>query len=102
MAREILLNALYMNSVCQIAQGMWRHPRDTSRNYKSLQYWIDLARVLEAGKFDALFLADVFGVYDVFEGSPRAAIQNATQIPINDPSWSFRPCRQQLNISASA
>ncbi len=85
MAKEILLNALYMNSACQIAQGMWRHPRDTSRNYTKLSYWVELARTLEAGKFDALFLADVFGVYDVFEGSPRAAIRNATQIPINDP-----------------
>jgi hypothetical protein len=29
-------------------------------------------------KFDALFLADVLGVYDVFRGSPDAAIANAS------------------------
>src|SRR5207237_5481300 len=32
-----------------------------------------------------LFLADVLGVYDVFRGSPDAAIANAVQVPVNDP-----------------
>jgi hypothetical protein len=31
------------------------------------------------------FLADVFGVYDVYRGSPDAAIANAVQVPVNDP-----------------
>jgi alkanesulfonate monooxygenase SsuD/methylene tetrahydromethanopterin reductase-like flavin-dependent oxidoreductase (luciferase family) len=37
------------------------------------------------GKFDALFLADVLGVYDVYRGSHDAAIANAVQVPVNDP-----------------
>ena len=48
-------------------------------------YWVELAKLLERGKFDALFLADVLGVYDVYRGSPDAAIANAVQVPVNDP-----------------
>ena len=36
------------------------------RTYNTLDYWTDLARILERGKFDALFLADVLGIYDVY------------------------------------
>jgi long-chain alkane monooxygenase len=28
---------------------------------------------------------DVLGVYDVYRGSPDAAIANAVQVPVNDP-----------------
>ena len=30
--------------------------------YNTLDYWVELARILERGKFDALFLADVLGI----------------------------------------
>lgn len=36
---------------------------------------MDLARLLERGKFDGLFIADVLGVYDVLNGSGDAAIR---------------------------
>jgi alkanesulfonate monooxygenase SsuD/methylene tetrahydromethanopterin reductase-like flavin-dependent oxidoreductase (luciferase family) len=45
----------------------------------------DNAGRIERGKFDTLFLADVLGVYDVYRGSPDAAIANAVQVPVNDP-----------------
>jgi alkanesulfonate monooxygenase len=50
-----------------------------------LGYWTDLARTLERGRFDALFLADVLGIYDVYGGSPRTALEQAVQVPVNDP-----------------
>lgn len=46
---------------------------------------MDLARLLERGKFDGLFIADVLGIYDVLNGSGDAAIRQATQVPVNDP-----------------
>ena len=73
MAKPILLNAFHMNTVAHQSHGMWRHPRDHSRDYNTLGYWLDLARTLERGCFDGLFLADVLGVYDVYQGSPDAA-----------------------------
>ena len=85
MAKEIRLNAFEMNCVAHQSPGLWRHPRDRSRDYRSLKPWIALARTLERGLFDGLFLADVLGVYDVFGGSPDAALAHAAQVPVNDP-----------------
>ncbi|MGH7057774.1 MAG: LLM class flavin-dependent oxidoreductase, partial [Acetobacteraceae bacterium] len=85
MAREIRLNAFDMASIGHIQQGMWTHPRDHATDYRSLEHWVGLARLLERGLFDGLFLADVLGVYDVYEGRPDAAIRGAVQIPLLDP-----------------
>jgi long-chain alkane monooxygenase len=84
--RPILLNAFDMNTVGHISHGLWRHPRDRSTEYKRLPYWLDLARTLERGLFDGLFLADVTGVYDVWGGNADAALRDAIQLPINDPA----------------
>ncbi len=83
--KKLLLNAFNMNSVGHISHGMWTHPRDQSPNYANLDYWVNLAKTLERGKFDGLFLADVIGTNDVWGGSPEAALREAVQVPINDP-----------------
>ncbi|MBJ3816110.1 LLM class flavin-dependent oxidoreductase [Shimwellia pseudoproteus] len=83
--REIRLNAFDMNCVGHQSPGLWTHPRDRSWQYKDLDYWVDLARLLERGKFDGLFIADVLGIYDVFNNSGEAAIRQAAQVPVNDP-----------------
>jgi long-chain alkane monooxygenase len=85
MSKQIRLNAFEMNCVAHQSPGLWRHPRDRSRDYRRLGGWLELARTLERGLFDGLFLADVLGVYDVFAGGPEAALRHATQTPVNDP-----------------
>ena len=85
MVKEIRLNAFDMNCVVHQSAGLWRHPRDRSDQYTSLDYWVELAKLLERGKFDALFIADVLGVYDVYGGNVNSALAEATQIPLNDP-----------------
>jgi long-chain alkane monooxygenase len=85
MEKEIRLNAFAMNCVAHQSPGLWTHPRDRTSEYNRLPYWLDLARTLERGRFDGLFLADVLGVYDVFGGTPDAALRNATQTPTNEP-----------------
>ncbi len=85
MAKEIRLNAFAMNCVAHQSPGLWTHPRDRTAEYNRLPYWIDLARTLERGRFDGLFLADVLGVYDVYGSSPDAALRNAAQTPSNEP-----------------
>ena len=50
--KEIRLNAFDMNCVGHLSPGLWTHPRDHSENYLDLNYWIDLAKILERGKFD--------------------------------------------------
>ncbi len=85
MARQIRFNAFDMNCVGHQSPGLWAHPRDKSFKYKDLDYWQDLARTLERGVFDGIFIADVIGYYDVYKGSNYHAIHQAAQIPVNDP-----------------
>src|ERR1700734_1375934 len=85
MPKQIRLNAFEMNCVVHQSPGLWRHPRDRSRDYRHIGGWIELARTLERGLFDGLFLADVLGVYDVFEDIANASLRNAVQIPLLDP-----------------
>lgn len=94
MARELRLNAFAMNCVGHQSQGLWRHPRDRSAEYWRLNHWVELARLLERGKFDGLFLADVVGVYDVYGGSPDTALREAVQVPTNDPLLIIPPMAQ--------
>ncbi len=83
--RQIRLNAFDMACVGHIQHGMWTHPRDRSSDYTSLDHWVSLARLLEKGLFDGLFLADILGVYDVYEDSPAPSLRGAVQIPLIDP-----------------
>jgi alkanesulfonate monooxygenase len=85
MSKEIRLNAFDMNCVVHQSAGLWRHPRDRADQYARLDYWIELAQILERGKFDGLFIADVLGVYDVYGSNVDAALRTAAQLPLNDP-----------------
>jgi FMN-dependent oxidoreductase (nitrilotriacetate monooxygenase family) len=85
MRRQMRLNAFDMNCVGHIQHGMWRHPRDQSVRYTDIKYWMELARTLERGLFDGIFLADILGVYDVYRDGPETAIREGAQIPVNDP-----------------
>ncbi|MEM7465326.1 MAG: LLM class flavin-dependent oxidoreductase [Pseudomonadota bacterium] len=83
--RRMLLNAFSMNCVVHQSPGLWVRDEDKMTEYKNLDVWTDLAKLLEKGKFDALFLADVIGVYDIFNSNHHAAAKSATQLPVNDP-----------------
>ena len=85
MTKQILLNAFDMNCAVHQSTGLWRHSRDRSTEYNTLGYWRTLARELERGLFDGIFLADVIGVYDVYGGSPDTALRDGVQVPVNDP-----------------
>jgi FMN-dependent oxidoreductase (nitrilotriacetate monooxygenase family) len=83
---HVLLNAFEMNAVGHLAHGVWSHPEDRATGYRRIGYWMELARILERGLFDGLFLADVTGVYDVHGGGAATAIERAVQLPVNDPA----------------
>ena len=85
MTRHIRFNAFDMNCVGHQSPGLWAHPRDRSWTYKDLDYWQDVARTLERGVFDGIFIADVIGYYDVYKGSNFHALHQGAQIPVNDP-----------------
>lgn len=83
--KRLILNLFEMNCVSHITHGLWRLPGNSRTRFNDIEYWTELARLLESGGFDAVFLADVVGVYDVFRGGPETAIREGLQIPSNDP-----------------
>ncbi|MFL4477371.1 LLM class flavin-dependent oxidoreductase [Paeniglutamicibacter sp. ORCA_105] len=85
MAQRISLNAFDMTTPTHQSPGLWRHPENRADTYNTLEYWTSLAKTLEAGGFDALFLADVLGIYDVYQNSSAPALLDADQVPLNDP-----------------
>jgi FMN-dependent oxidoreductase (nitrilotriacetate monooxygenase family) len=85
MGKPIILNAFDMNAAMHNSHGLWKHPDNERHRYKDLEYWAEIARLLERGKFDALFLADVVGIYDVYKQSRAPALRDGVQVPLNDP-----------------
>ena len=86
MRKRIYFNAFHMNCVVHQSPGLWVRTDDQMHNYTDLKQWVNLAKLLERGRFDALFLADVIGVYDVYRGNRMAALTQAAQTPANDPA----------------
>ncbi len=80
------LNAF--SQCCPISQniGQWKNPNDKmSDGYLDVEVWVELAKTLERGCFDAFFLADIHGLYDGYGGTWNAAVQYAVQAPGLDP-----------------
>ena len=100
--KRLVLNLFEMNCVSHITHGLWRLPDNNRERYNDIEYWIELAQLLEAGGFDAVFLADVVGTYDMFRGVADTAIRQGLQIPNNDPASSYRRWRRSPSTSASA
>lgn len=85
MPEHIHLNLFEMNTPGHISHGLWTHPDNNRHRFNELSFWTELAQILEAGLFDAVFIADVIGAYDGFRGGPETALREGVQIPNNDP-----------------
>ncbi len=71
--RKAQFLAFMQHGVSSHSVGMWRHPLDkVGWNYAAPPYWQHLARTLERGLFDAVFLADELAPYNSFEDSSDA------------------------------
>ena len=87
MDESLHLNLFTMNAVEHVTIGSWRYPGDASTRYTDLEYWSRLAQTAERGGFDGIFLADVRGIYDVYDDSRAPALERAVQTPSNDPAY---------------
>jgi alkanesulfonate monooxygenase SsuD/methylene tetrahydromethanopterin reductase-like flavin-dependent oxidoreductase (luciferase family) len=85
MTNPFVLAGFTMSTVSHGNFGLWRHPADTTSNYTDVRYWVELAKLLEAGGFDLLFIADAVGQLDVYGGDARAALTRGVQTPVTDP-----------------
>jgi FMN-dependent oxidoreductase (nitrilotriacetate monooxygenase family) len=69
------------------ATGMWRHPRDkVGFHFSRPDYWQHMARTMERGLFDAMFIADELAPYTTHENSSDAIVKYAVQCPTHEPS----------------
>ncbi|KAL4743635.1 bacterial luciferase-like protein [Aspergillus similis] len=110
--KQIMLNAFEMSTVGHMSPGQWKvclqllgtdkylpfesgallilsafqDPEDRSATKRTLEYWTNLAQILERGDITALFLADTYGGHDTYEGSIDNCIRRAAQWPMTDPS----------------
>lgn len=88
LSKQLTLNLFEMAGAMHNSHGLWKHPQNKRHlYYNDLDYWIKLGKLLEKGKFDAIFFADVPGVYDVYQNSSDTAIKNGVQVPLNDPAF---------------
>ncbi|KAH8590508.1 luciferase-like domain-containing protein [Bisporella sp. PMI_857] len=85
---QILLNAFDMFTIGHLSPGQWKNqnPADKGAEKHKLSYWIELAKLLERGSFNALFLADTYGGYDTYGGNMDAGVKTAAQWPVLDPN----------------
>ncbi|HWO13073.1 MAG TPA: LLM class flavin-dependent oxidoreductase, partial [Polyangiaceae bacterium] len=69
------------------ATGMWRNPKDKINwDWTRPPYWQHMARTMERGLFDAIFIADELAPYNNYEGSSDACVKYAVQCPTHEPS----------------
>lgn len=64
--------------------GAWRSPSNR-RRYLELGYWQEQARLIQACGFDALFFADVLGIFETEESGAEIAVRRAHTFPLGDP-----------------
>lgn len=67
MARDLILN-VFIHASPALTSGEWSHPLDESKRFDTIEYWQELARIAERGKFNAVFFADYLAYYDVYKG----------------------------------
>lgn len=79
--KRIVVNAFDMTTTSHQSFGTWRHPRNRADEYNTIEYWTDLAKVCEKGLFDAILIADVVGVYDVYKNSVADALRDGAKVP---------------------
>lgn len=86
MSKPLAFNAFVMNTASHIQHGQWRHPDAQQAEFNDINLWINLAKTLEEGLFDAMFFADVSGLYGPADGEYIDNVHEGLQIPSNDPT----------------
>ena len=86
MPKHIHLISFQINSPMNHTVNSWAHPTDNRLEALSdMSLWIDMARTLERGMFDALFFADTPGVFDRYKDRMDEALRYGVCWPSMDP-----------------
>lgn len=63
----------------------WTHPDGRGDDWDRIEYWVDLARELDAAGFDFLFFADTYGYATLDGRMPDEVAAHGIQFPALDP-----------------
>ena len=86
MRKHIHLISFQINSPMNHTVNSWAHPTDNRLEALSdMSLWIDMAKTLERGMFDALFFADTPGVFDRYKDRMDEALRYGVCWPSMDP-----------------
>ncbi|MBD2435535.1 LLM class flavin-dependent oxidoreductase [Nostoc sp. FACHB-110] len=78
MVRQIHLAGFLLASQVVHSHAVWRHPR-TELGFLEAEYYQNIARVLERGKFDLVFFADSLTMPDTYGGSFAESVKYGAQ-----------------------
>jgi FMN-dependent oxidoreductase (nitrilotriacetate monooxygenase family) len=84
--RQMHLIAFLMTGPTCHHHGAWRHPESAVDDLLSPGRYEHIARVLEAGRFDGLFFADILGIYDLYGGTFDTMAGRGGQVCLLDPA----------------
>ena len=84
--RQMHLVAFLMTGPTCHHHGAWRHPESAVDDLLSPGRYEHIARVLEAARFDALFFADILGIYDLYGGTFDTMAGRGGQVCLLDPA----------------
>lgn len=105
MAKKMHFAVIMLNCPMHHSVGSWRLPRSlVGYNYARPAFWMDIARILERGKLDMLFLADGVGVSDRYGHSIETTVRYGVQCPAHDVTplvAMLAPVTQRLGLAAT-
>ena len=84
MRQRLLFNAFAQVSPSHHNGGLWKSPWGMKHPYWELDTWIDIAKTIEAAKFDGLFLADHLGIMGPYKGNHRTIVEHGLVFPNDD------------------
>ncbi|MPZ73643.1 MAG: NtaA/DmoA family FMN-dependent monooxygenase [Nitriliruptorales bacterium] len=88
MSKKMHLATILLNGPTNHAVGQWRMRGSFAgynNKYTTFEYWQDIARTHERGKFDIVFFADTLAGFQDYGGSIDATAKFAAQYPVHDP-----------------
>ena len=85
MPKQIRLNAFDMNYVGYQSPGVWTHPRDRSDRYNTLDYWVELAKLLERGNSTRCSWPMCSASTTCTADRPTRRSRTRCRCPVNDP-----------------
>lgn len=84
-----LMHLMGFNIYCpsQHSYTAWRDSRNTPPGFEwnRARVWQHMARELERGRFDAIFLADQLAAFKTHRGNSDSALESGVMFPVHDP-----------------